>query len=93
MAIHHTSVSDEGTGHDSVPYRELLALLAQRSLDGVQVVAKANVVLDLHYLLAAVTARHQHTATRRVLAPAAAAADVPRVADHQLEVIIVVDGR
>ena len=35
---------------------------------------------------------HQHAAAGGVGAPALAAADVPSVADHQLEVVVVVDG-
>ena len=43
--------------------------------------------------LGAVGVQHQHTLTRRVLAPALAAADVPGVADNQFEIIIAINGR
>ena len=53
--------------------------------------ADAEVVLDLLHGLRAVGVADQHTSAGGVGAPALAAADVPGVADHQLEVVIVVD--
>ena len=56
-------------------------------------VALVEVVLDHDDLLRAVGVRLEHALDRRVLRLALAARDVPRVADHQLEVVVAVDRR
>jgi len=54
----------------------------------------AQVVLDhLDRLLPRLRVENQHALVGRVGAPPFPARDVPRVADHELEVVVVVDGR
>ena len=70
------------------------ALLRQAPAVPVHVArAHAEVVLDLLYGLAAVRMCHEHALVGGISAPAVAAGDVPGVADHELEVVVVVDGR
>mmetsp|Transcript_105072 Transcript_105072/g.295909 ORF Transcript_105072/g.295909 Transcript_105072/m.295909 type:complete len:235 (+) Transcript_105072:29-733(+) len=59
---------------------------------GVVVQIQAQIVFDCHDLLRAVVEHHQKTRVGRVCAPQLAARDVPRVAHHQLEIIVVVHG-
>mmetsp|Transcript_95024 Transcript_95024/g.273528 ORF Transcript_95024/g.273528 Transcript_95024/m.273528 type:complete len:244 (-) Transcript_95024:308-1039(-) len=54
---------------------------------------QAQVGLELDDLLRAVAERHQNPLIRGVLAPTLAPGDVPCIADHELEIIVVVDGR
>src|SRR5690606_15388348 len=70
------------------------ALLAQALQHALLVVAaEADVVLDLLDGLAAVSVSHEHAAAGGVGRPSFTTADVPCVANHELEVVIVVDGR
>ena len=52
----------------------------------------AEVVRDLLHARVPVAVRHEHAAARRVGAPPLAPRDVPRIADHELEVVVAVDG-
>ena len=54
--------------------------------------ADAEVVFDLFHGLASVHVDHCYAAAGGVGAPALAAADVPGVADHEFEVVVLVDG-
>ena len=65
------------------------ALLAQAR--AVLIASHAKIILDLFHGLAAVGMRHEHARVGRVRTPALATGDVPGVADHELEVIVVVD--
>mmetsp|Transcript_105073 Transcript_105073/g.295912 ORF Transcript_105073/g.295912 Transcript_105073/m.295912 type:complete len:308 (+) Transcript_105073:29-952(+) len=60
---------------------------------GVVVQIQAQIVFDCHDLLRAVVEHHQKTRVGRVCAPQLAARDVPRVAHHQLPIIVGVDRR
>eukprot|EP00636_Phaeomonas_parva_P017624 CAMPEP_0118869644 /NCGR_PEP_ID=MMETSP1163-20130328/12899_1 /TAXON_ID=124430 /ORGANISM="Phaeomonas parva, Strain CCMP2877" /LENGTH=337 /DNA_ID=CAMNT_0006804559 /DNA_START=135 /DNA_END=1146 /DNA_ORIENTATION=+ len=69
------------------------ALAAQAALHALGVVGgEAEVVLDLLHGLAPGGVRDEHAAVRRVRGPALAAGDVPGVADHELEVVVFIDG-
>ena len=78
---------------DGVNRGRVDALPAQPRRHALPVVRREpQVVLDLLHRLAPVRVRHQHAAVGRVGRPALAAGDVPCVADHELEVVVVVDG-
>ena len=49
--------------------------------------------LDFFYCLTTVRVDHEHSTIRWICAPALSPADVPGVSHHQLEIVVVVDGR
>ena len=73
----------------------VLVALCTQPIDNVFLVLglHAKVVLHLHHLLAAVSFRYQHTCVGRIGGLAFSTTDVPRIADHELEISIVVNAR
>ncbi|KAJ8524997.1 hypothetical protein ON010_g16119 [Phytophthora cinnamomi] len=70
------------------------ALCLEVGTDGLDVAGgDADVVLDLFDRVRAVGVLHEHATASGVGRPALAATDVPGVADHELKVVVVVDGR
>mmetsp|Transcript_13190 Transcript_13190/g.21942 ORF Transcript_13190/g.21942 Transcript_13190/m.21942 type:complete len:231 (+) Transcript_13190:169-861(+) len=53
--------------------------------------SQAQVILDLLHALTAIGMSHQHTAIGGIGSPSFSSADVPGIADHELEVVFVVD--
>eukprot|EP00756_Hemistasia_phaeocysticola_P052805 Hpha_TRINITY_DN2809_c0_g1::TRINITY_DN2809_c0_g1_i1::g.171507::m.171507 len=84
-----------GSGHSMKAYLEdaLDALLAELCLNLFNVGAQPKVISDGLDGLFAVQVSHYHTPVGRVLRPALAAGQVPRVPDNKFEVLIVIDSR
>lgn len=68
------------------------ALLTQVGNHGILIVSlDAQVVLDFLHRLATISVGDQHATARGVGTPTLTTGDVPGIADHQLEVVIIVD--
>ena len=64
-------------------------LLAQTR--AILIASHAKIVLDLFHGLTAIGMRHKHARVGCVRAPALATGDVPGIADHELEVVVVIN--